>query len=201
MGQICTLGFGKANLSNTLATYSCMKVTGPWLQVSAVTSGKRHGMNQAAPVGVHEMSGSLITGRSEHENDTIIKVQASWKTMQVPVRDAALFFKLRAGAPLYRVDARVPTGPENHFGDLFTIFSAYGDLMNSEDLYEAGIALPRQYADKFMQEDEVEECFVLTQVQPETMARPIKTAILSASGVQYEEMAQRPQRRIRLRRP
>jgi len=200
MGQICTLGYGKANLSDTLVTYANMKVVAPFSRTSAVTSGRRHGQNSSSPVGRFDMTGALITARSEHENGTIILLQASWKRMRAPVADGALFFRLRAGAPLYRVDAKVPTGRENMYGDRFTIFSAYADIMNPDDLQQAGIVLPAQYENKFMSDEEIQECFYLMQLAPESAPRPAPVAILGAAGVVYREMAQVPARRIRIRR-
>lgn len=199
MGQVCTFGYGKVNLSDTYASWTCQKITAPFVRVSAVTSGRRHGQDNRSNVGAHDLNGILIQARSEHEYGTVVLFQAGWKRRGAPIADGAMFFRLRLGAPLYRVYARLPVGRENRYGDRFEVFSGYADLLNSDDLRASGFEVPVQYERKFMVDEEVEECFILEQIAPETVARPAPVAVIGETGIQLRELPQLPGRRIRLR--
>lgn len=198
--QNIEVGYGKANLSNTLATYAVMKVEAPFTRVSAASSGTRQtGSKQFANVGRHSLNGGFSIERVGHENGTIILAQVSWKRNGAPLRDGSLFMRLRAGAPLWRVSGKVPTGQDNMYGDRFVMFSGYADILNADDLAVAGIEVNRMYISKFMSMDELEECFELSQVSAATQNRPTATAIATPEGIQMKEVAQSPIRRMRLR--
>ena len=198
--QTVSVGYGKANLSNTLATYASMAVSAPFVRVSAVTSGQRVGKGNAARVGEHDMNGVVITQQVQHPNGTVILLTASWKRGGASIRDGALFVRLRHGAPTYNVVAKVPTGQDNICGDSFTLFSGSADIMNADELALLGIQVNRSYVSRFMDDEELEECFQIVQLARETVARPSLTAISTPDGVQYREVAQLPSRRLVLRR-
>jgi hypothetical protein len=199
-GQTLLLGYGKANYRNTLATYSAMKVSPPFARVTAITSGKRHGQMAVSQAGRHEMNGVLIAGNIEHPYGTVILLQASWKRSGAPIRDASLFFRLRLGAPLYSVSAYVPTEQDNTYGDRFPMFAGYADLLTADELAALGIEVNASYVRKFMELDEVEECFMLQEMQPETIGRPQLTAIATPTGIEMKELPPEPARRLVLRR-
>ena len=198
--MIIDLGHGKANLSHTLATWGSMKVEAPFKRISAVTSGKRHGQQQVHSVGRHDMTGALINSKVEHDNGAVILVQASWKRGGSPIREGAMFFRLRVGAPHYRVDAKVPTGPENIHGDRFMVFQGYADIMNEHELTVMGITAGSQFRDRYMQTEELEECFEIRQLAGATQAKPTLTAIATPEGVKMTVMQPEPSRRLKFRR-
>lgn len=200
MGQMIEVGYGKANLSNTLTTYAVMKVTEPFARVSGVTAGKREGYGTTHQVGRHEMTGALINCRVEHDNGTVLLIQTGWKRSGIAIRDGALFMRLRAGAPLYRITAKVPLGPENLFGEWFTVFSGYADIMNEADLQVLGLKVPRQYLDRYMSTEELEECFEINQLAAPTQSKPQLSAIATPEGIQMRELSSEPIRRLRFRR-
>lgn len=196
MGQHVELGYGKANLSSTLVTYAVMKVEKPFKRTSGANSGKRIGSNQTHSIGRLELTGVVINTRVEHENGTILLLQTAWRRNGAPIREGALFVRLRAGAPLYRILGKVPTGRENVFGDRFTMFSGYADILNVDELKVAGIEVNRSYPDRFMQMDELEECYEISQIAPETQARPTLSSVATPEGVVLREIAQPRTRRM-----
>ncbi len=200
MGQLITAGFGKANLSNVLATYSSMKVTAPFMRTTAINSGKTHGQKIALPVGRADHHGILLSQHVEHDNGTIIMVQASWKRNGSPIRDGALFVRLRAGAPLYNIIAKVPIGEQNIVGDSFMIFSGYADIMSLDDLQDNGIEVNGGFIRRFIQMDELEECFRISMMAPETVPRPQLTEVEGQNGPEMQPLAAPPLRRISLRK-
>lgn len=200
VGQAVTLSYGKATFSNTTATYAVMKVTPPFIRVTAVTSGKRIGGNHYTLVGQYEHNGGLSRTTVEHPNGTVLLLQVSWKRGGAPIRDGALFLRLRAGAPMIEVCSFLPLDHENMQGDRFVSFTGYADIMGAEELMLLGIQVPRMYTDKFMTMEELEECFSLRQLASETIGRPQLSAIATATGVELREVAAEPQRRMILRR-
>lgn len=177
-----------------------MRVESPFLRASAITTGVSQGTRATTPAGSHEMNGALITAKVKHAHGSVLLLQVSWKRNGAPIRDAALFVRLRIGAPLYSIQAFVPRDRENTCGDRFTVFSGHGDLMNAEELMLLGIEVPRSWRGKFTDIQEVEECFVISELMPEVKARPQLEAISTPTGVQMREVPATPQRQFRLRR-
>lgn len=199
MGQSVWLGIGKANLANTLATYAAFKVSPPFLRVTALNSGKRVGSSQTTQVGQHDLNGTLHSVMVEHDNGTVILLQAKWMQGPVLLREGGLFMRLRAGAPHYEVIAKVPTGHDNICGDSFRVFSGCADVLNAEELKLLGLEVGRGYISRYMDEEELEECYRIVQVGRETQPRPAISAIATPTGVEMREIAQAPARRLILR--
>lgn len=195
------LGYGKANLSNTLATYASMRVQAPFVRETAINTGRRvPASDNAIPVGKFDLNGALLSCKVEHPSNTIIMVRAQWTRKGALLRQGALFFRLREGAALYDVRAKVPLGPDNMCGDTFLIFGGYGDLLTPDELALHGIEVPRKFRADFMAADEIAECFTVRQLRAETQSRPVLQAVATAEGVQMREIPAGPQRRINLRR-
>lgn len=200
MRQTVSLAFGKANLSSVLATYGSMKVTAPFVRVSAATSGQRVGQQTSSPVGTHDLNGVIVYQQVQHENGTVLLLTASWKRGGSPIKDAALFLRLRLGAPTYNILAKVPTGRENICGDSFSMFSGSADIMNADELLSLGIEVGRSYVSRFMDSEEIDECFSINQISAGSTPRPLITEITTSEGTQVKEIAQVPTRRLVLRR-
>ena len=198
--QTVTLAYGKANLSSSLATYGSMKVTAPFERVSAANSGERVGQNRYDRVGTSDINGAIVSTNVRHPNGTVILLTASWKRGGAAIRDGALFVRLRHGAPHYNISARLPTGRESICGDSFIAFSGMADILNVDQLGLLGIQVNRSYVSRFMDQEELGECFTISQLSRETIPRPSLTAIETPAGVEMREVAQEPSRRLRFNR-
>ena len=196
--QIVTLGYGKANLSNVLATYASLKVTAPFARVSAISSGARHGQN-VTQVGRYDLNGAVLSVRSEHENGTVMLLQSSWRRGGSLLREGGLFLRLRLGAPLYEIHAKIPRGYDNVAGESFLMFSGYADIVNPDELKLIGIEVNRSFINRFMDNDELEECYRIVQLTQGTQERPTITAIATPTGIEMREVPQAPARRLILR--
>lgn len=197
--QRIKVGYGKANYPSILASYTALKVTPDFVRVSAATSGKRVGQNQYHHSGVLELNGGIVQSDVEHPNGTVILLQATWKRGGSPVRDGALFMRLRVGAPMWSIRAKVPTAAENTIGEYVEVFQGYADMMNAEELGLLKLKVNRSFTEKFMSEEEVEECFAAHQLHRETVARPSLTAIHTPTGVEMREVPATPKRRLNVR--
>lgn len=199
--QITNIGYGKANLSETFASYVAWKVTAPFDKESAANSGHRiPGSYHAEPVGTTDHRGALITQRVKHEDGTVILLQASWKRGGSPIRDGALFLRLRTGAASYRIRAKVPQDATTICGPLFTVFEGHADILNESELTVLNLKVPRSYTDRFMQLDEIDECFQIEEFAPATVDKPQLTAVATSEGVKMVELAAMPSRRLRVGR-
>lgn len=198
--QTVALGYGKAVLKDILATYAAMKVSAPFSRVTAITSGVKMGANTTTRVGNWDGNGVLISANVGHENGSVILLQAKWMNGARLLREGGLFLRLRAGAPLYNVIAYVPTGPENICGDQFQVFSGHADILNADELKLLGLEVPRGYISRYMDREELAECFRLVQSAPESTPRPAIGAIATPTGIEMREIAQAPKRRMIVRR-
>lgn len=201
--QVLNIGYGKANLSATLATYVAWKVKAPFDKESAAMSGHRiTGSYHAEPVGTNDHRGALISQRVKHFDGTVILLQASWKRGGSPIRDGALFLRLRTGAASYRIRAKVPQDATTVCGPLFTVFEGHADILTEAELTVLNLKVPRNYTDRFMQLDEIDECFTIEEFAPAQVERPQLTAVATSEGVKMVELAAAPSRRLRVgRRP
>lgn len=199
--QYIRCGYGSITLTEIGVTYACMRVKPSFDRMSAINAGKRNpGSKKATQVGPYQHNGTLISDTVAHPNGTVILLQASWKRRGVPLRDGALFVRLRAGAAMYSVNARLPVDENNLCGEYFSLFSGYADIMNEEELALLGVHPGRHYTERFMADQEVEECFSIQELQAEMKPRPGTVAIATPEGMKLRELAQMPNRRIIIRR-
>lgn len=196
----CTVGYGKANMSNTLSTYASMKVSPPFQRVSAATSGRAMGSRNLTQVGDWEGNGVLINVSVAHPPGTIILLQSKWMRRGIAFRDGAIFMRLRPGAAVYNIIASVPTGHENRCGDSFIMFSGPADIMTLDELRLVNLDVPRGYAQRFADETELTECYRIVRVSPESVPRPVIGAVSTPTGIELRELAQEPRRRLIIRR-
>jgi hypothetical protein len=198
--QTVAISYGKANFSNVLATYACMKVEQPFRRSSAFTTGVRQGGTVNTRAGTLEHHGGFISGRIKHDNGSILMITARWMRGGSPIRDGAMFLRLRHGATLWSIAGRVPTDQENVCGDNIAMFSGTADVLCEEELKFFGLDVPRSWLEKFMDEDELAECFRIVQVAPERIPRPSLQAVSTPTGIQMREVGDEPQRRLIIRR-
>lgn len=196
----CTVGYGKVNLSSQLATFSSMKITPPFQRVSAATSGRAAGQRSTTQVGDWEGNGVLISAPVSHPSGTVVLLQSKWMRRGIPVRDGAIFMRLRPGAAVHNIIATLPVGHESRCGDSFIMFSGPADIMTLDELRLVNLDIPRGYADRFGAEEELAECFRIVRISPETIPRPAISAVATPTGIEMRELAQEPKRRLIVRR-
>lgn len=190
---------GSANFPGTGATISCQRVTAPFKRDSAITSGARVGY-QEFPVAALPQRGALHRFVVSHAEGTLLMLQSRWLRNAAPIRDGAVFLRLRATGPLWRIAAKLPLSAENVVGDTFVAFEGRADVLTIEDLTKAGIVVPSSYEKRFMSPEEVDECYVFDRLSDEIRPRPVLRTVASADGTKVVEMAAAPARRMTFRR-
>lgn len=198
--QSIHIGYGKANFATVRATYAAMKVTAPFARVSAATTGRRSGGMSRVMVGTLDDHGAILQCAVEHEPGTIILLQVSRTRNTVPISEGALFLRLRGQAAHYRIEGKIPSSAQNRCGERVMIFSGNADFMTPQELEaECGIQVNRGYISRFMDHDELDECFSIVQVAPEVAPRSQVQTVLGEMGEVKTAMAAVPVRRLRLR--
>jgi hypothetical protein len=195
-GQTIALGYGRINFSGMAASYAALKVVPPFMRSSAATSGQARGSRRWTPAGEHTFNEGITNVSVEHPNGTVVLLQVQWKSGGIPLRDGALFLRLRHGAALYSVTAKVPRNRENIMGDSCQMFSGYADILGADDFQALNLKVPDSFLHKFMSEEELAECFDITMMSRETVPRPGLALISTPTGTEMREIAQEPVRRF-----
>lgn len=200
--QTVQLGFGRVNLSSMNATFAPLRIRPPFIRDSAVTTARRNpGTQITQPVSNHaKVNGTMMTDHCTHPNGTIILLEAQWRRGSSPVRDAAIILRLREEAASINVIAYLPTGPDNFIGDRFSVFRGRADILSVDEAKVLRVEMGAGYVNRFFDADDIDRCFDVYQIQPETRPRPEVALVHTATGLQVRETPVEPTRRMRVRR-
>lgn len=199
--QKILVGFGTVNLKHQSAKLSAWRMLSPWKQDSAASSGKSDNRWAEFPVSKFpEINGKLHQANTTHPEGTIIVLRASWTSHRLPTRDGALILRLRQGAALLNIQANLPHGPDSRLGSSFAVFRGHADILSADEALVYKIQAPHQFIDKFLDPEQVDECFEIEEIVPEQVAKPQATLVHTPQGAQVVEIAAPSQRRMHFRR-
>lgn len=196
-----SVGFGKAVLSTSTTTLAAFCVKAPWLRDPAATSGTRQ-PGAAVQIDVGRNNGInsfLYSDTIAHELGTILLLTAAKTIKGSPVSDGAILLRLRHGAALINVSARLPTGSDNFAGPLFSMFQGHADILSVDEADFLGIRVPNRYVEKFFNSDEIAERFDVIELSAAVADKPQIVAVMTPSGAEFKEVAAAPARRMKLR--
>jgi hypothetical protein len=199
---LVTVGYGKATLRTSVTTLTAFRLSAPFTRDPLASSGQRiPGFGSVTSVGVHpDANGRMYSDRVGHDPGTIVLLTASKTRQGAPVCDAALLLRLRPGAALINTAARLPTGADNIIGDRFTVFTGNADLLSVEEAELLGVRIPRNFLQKFFNEEEVAESFFVDILQGATIERPELVAVSTPEGTKVKEVPAAPKRRLIFRK-
>lgn len=196
-----TVGFGKANFPDTLATYTCQRVRPPFVRESAASTGRAvGGRGDTFMAGFIRQHGELYSRRVEHDEGEIVLLQVGWRTNGLPIRDAAIFIRLRNLAASWEIRAHVPSCQENAIGGNFLMFSGHGDILHPVELKDLGFQINKFYTDKYMEPEEIDECFTILPIAPEVTPAPRMEVVVRGGQEVLVQVAAKPMRRLNFRR-
>lgn len=201
--QRVKLAFGKVNLRSEMATFAALRLKPRFVRDSAVTSGKRDPKTLIYnPVSAHpEINGSMQSDYVTHPNGTIILLQASYRRGGAPIRDGAIILRLRQGAALLNVVAKLPHGRDSVLGDSYALFNGHADILSVDEAMSLHrIVIPGRYVDQFFDPVQIDETFEIIEVAPERESKPVMALVATAQGVVAQEIASAPARRMRFRK-
>ena len=146
--------------------------------------------------GAVEQFGAFYTKTVEHRAGEILLLQGSWKRKSLPVRDGAVFIRLRQSGAHWSIAFKVPMEQQNRIGATALAFEGTGDIMSADELQALGLTVPGSYVNKFMQDEEVDECFELRKLREETSPRPSLIAVVDNGVTKVVEAPSAPKRRM-----
>lgn len=196
------VSYGKINLSAAHYSLATLRVQAPFQRESAANTGRVDvKATQFADATLHpQVGGGFTTKTVAHDEGTIIMIQASRTRSRVRVADGCIFIRLRAGAPKLMVRSILPTSGESILGDRHIAFVGSGDVLTLEELKAIGIEVPRSWASGYMQQDEIDELFLMEELNRGSESRPTFVRIATSKGVEVRAIQPEPVRRMRLRR-
>lgn len=201
--QTVLVGYGKVTFSSVSASFASFVVRPKFDRTTAGQSGRASGNKQVAQAGQFAHQGTLINQMTMLDDGAVVLVTSRWTRNGSPVRDGAIFLRLRARAAYYSIVAVVPVHRDSVCGDRFTMFAGHADLLGSDELSLLGIEPPPVYVAKFMQPEEIDECFEINQMVAEVEPPPTQRVveIVTPAGVEERIVTSSvPRRRIQLRR-
>jgi hypothetical protein len=183
-------------------TLAALRLRPPFLKDSAISSGRREtGSMTSHPVSrIPQVHGSMYQDYVTHQNGTIVMLQASWTRGGVRIRDGAVLLRLRREAALLNVTAMLPHSLESQIGDRMSVFEGRADLLSPDEAAMYKVGIPRRFVDNFFDLEEVEECFIVTQVSAAIADRPEVSLVATAEGVVVREVQAAPTRRMNLKK-
>lgn len=194
-----SVAFGKANFTTAGITIAAFVVEPPFqrslLSKKLPATGRLHSTAVGGP-----NDGSILAGEFHPKEGTLIAMQCRRTERGAIMADGTVFIRVRESGPLVHVLAKLPQHASNRIGSSVSIFMGRGDLLSSKEVRGLGVALPTSYVKSYMHPEEVEECFDLEELSPETSAKPVVELVTNRDG-EVVALAVKPvQRRMRVRR-
>lgn len=199
--QLVSIGFGKETFSSSSASLSAFVVEPEFTRTLPSKKYKRQGALQRFPVSGHpEINGYMyLDSVGGIPDETIILLQCSHRFRATPLRDGALFIRLRTTGPMLAVQAALPAAQEATLTGSFLAFQGRGDILRVSELEQHGIKPYKNYLSAFTDDEEVAECFTIQVIAPETEGKPTFEAVEAPDG-EVVLVKQRPRRKISIRR-
>jgi hypothetical protein len=194
-----TVGFGTLTLSTMTVSILSQIVTAPFLRVSSLSRGNKVARSYREYLaGASSHYGKFYSQDLTHPDGTIFLITSGWKRRGTAVREGSVFLRVREDGALWQIGATLPDSQEHNLGGTFPVLRARGDILGAADLPQYGLAIPGYFAGRYLSTEEIEECFVFDQLNPQRTARPNTLLVpQAAGGVKVLEVATAPVRRLR----
>lgn len=203
--QTVQIGYGKATFSTSSITIAGFVVEPEFIRTLASKKMGKASRTISIPVSQFpDIDGWLFSDMIDAEDGTIFLIQTSAKDRGRKIRDGGIFIRARQDGPGILVTAHIPHDARctlrthNH-----TVFSGHGDILTLEELAEEGIEVPKNYANAYMDEEELAECYdisIISKAKKEKAALPKIEVHIADDGSKVELKVERPNRRMRIRR-
>jgi len=199
--QLISIGFGRETFSNSSASLSAFVVGPNFERTLPSKKFKRQGNCQRFPASLHpEINGYLyLDSVASVPDGTIILLQSSHRFRATPLRDGAIFIALRSTGPMLSINATLPSAIESTISGGFLVFQGRGDILTPDDFATHNITPTKNYVNGFLDEEEVAECYTITETAPALEAKPSYDAMEDRDGNVVITKA-RPKRKLSLRR-
>ena len=199
--QLISIGFGKETFKTTSASLAAFHVEPEFVRTLPSKKFKRQGQCQRFPASLHpEINGYFyLDSLSGVPDGTIILLQSSHRHNATPIRDGAIFIALRGNGPLLSIQATLPSAMESTLTGGCLSFQGRGDIVPPEELSLYDIIPNKNYLSAYTDEEEVAECYAITELSPALGEKPVYTAMEDRDG-EIQVLRQRPARKLSFRR-
>jgi hypothetical protein len=197
-----TLAYGKVNYKNSGMTAAALRVVAPFKRESASNTGQLdHGSREHIQATRYkDIGGGFTRQRVGHPEGTLIVLQATETRRGTLYSEACIFIRLREGADMMSISACLPPSNESIIGNRVQIFVGEGDILTPAEVRLLGIDVPRQYIQRYCNEEEVGELFEVSVVRAGNISKPQLVAVATSEGTVVKAVGQEATRRINLRR-
>ncbi len=199
--QTVILGFGKMTLRTQTMSIAALRVRPPFVRDSAVTTSRRQGGTMVTtPVSRFPViHGNMYSDRCAIPDGTILMFQSQWRRGSVSTKDGCVLLRLRPGAATLNIKARLPHGPESLLGDVYQVFMGNADILSPEEAQVMKIDVPARFIQTYFNLEEVEECFIIDELNPERERKPDIALVSTSQGLVVKEVPAPATRRMRIR--
>lgn len=200
--QWVSLAYGKINLAKQGQTVASLRLQPPFKRDAATQTGRidlnSKQYNQATRF--NDSGGGFTRQRVEHPVGTLILLQITRTKDGRAFSEGAIILRMRPGADMLSISAKLPRSHESILGDSIQIFAGEADLINANEAQVMGIVVPRFYAQQYLDEREVAELFDIDVVRKGQITKPTLQAVATSEGIVVRAVSEEAPRRIRLRR-
>lgn len=197
MGMFSTMAYGKFNFAEYAGSIAVLLVKPPFLRESAVNAGVARGAKTRTMPGSIDIHGAFISQQIELAEGSVIALQVARTRRGARQYDGTMFIRLRAQAAHIRIAMLMPPVTQRRF-DAQTVFEGNADFMSVDDLADIGIVVSPQYGERFLDVNDIEQCFRLTEISPERQSRGVVQVVHTAEGDKTVRLATAPVRRMRI---
>lgn len=189
------MAFGNVNLERATTNVTCLRVQAPFQRSSAADTGKRDlRATVSVPSGKSREMGSFRHDTVSHPYGTVVMLMSTALRRGVTYAQGTLFLRLREGAPLISIHAKLPVNHATTLGSEHEVFRGHADILTARDLDILGFTVPNRWRKTYMVEEELEELFKTTVLSKGKIDRPQLMSIATSEGTEVVAIAKAPVR-------
>lgn len=173
--MLSTIGFGKCTFPTTTLRLSAFAVSD-----NTVFVDKAFPVLQKIwiPTSLHDKyDGGFFNQVFDIPDGTILRLQASKTYRGLVSSEAAIHIRVRSDAATLSVALITPVDRRNDL-DQVSAFMGRGDILSSDELLEMGVELSKSFVNRFLCIDEINECFIVTEIEPELNRPPAIVGVI-----------------------
>lgn len=191
------IAWGTYNFSSQSGRLSCMVLEAPFKRRIAGSGAlPKIGTKSMVPCGQYvDINGAIQKISVQPPTGTVLCVGLSKLQRGSPIADAVVFVRIRPDGKTINIKARVPGDKDSLLPELVSVFDGVGDVLDYRQLKALGFVVDASFRDRFMHEEEIQECFVVT----ESKGVGSTVLVIENSGVKATVRSE-PVRRMRIRR-
>lgn len=196
-----SISYGKATFSSQSVKLANF-VYPPGQAREVVSSQYKDKASVYVPVSAYaDYDGSFNLSSYDVPEGAILCVQAIRTFNGTLAAEAAVFLRVRSQGPLLSIALKLPPHARSIVqGNIVSAFQGRADIVSAEEAVGYGAIIPDWYVRKYTNTEEIEECFDITEIDPEISASPQVVRVVESTDEGPAIMLTRRRRRVRIDR-